>query len=132
MPDAIANHHPRGEDQDVLLSLRRLVARRPERRSMAPLELTAAQRGNPAANSAAPLVLSAAQRVRPAMTRRAGAPPPRAMNVAEMDDTALRALVASAVRDELRGEVGAHLTRRLRRLVREEIALALETQKLER
>ena len=131
MPDAIANRHPRHEDQDVLLSLRRLVARRPDPRAMAPLELTAAQRGNPAANSAAPLVLSSAQRVRPAMSR-AGTPPRRATHVADMDDTALRALVASAVRDELRGEVGAHLTRRLRRLVREEIALALESQNLER
>ena len=68
----------------------------------------------------APLVLAQANRVR--APEPAGARP----------DDALRALVARAVRDELRGEVGTHLTRKLRRMVREEIALALQSRDLGR
>lgn len=46
-------------------------------------------------------------------------------NVAPIqDDAALRALIAEIVREELRGELGARITRNVRKLVRAELARA--------
>ena len=104
MPDTMPIQRSDAGQEDILVSLRRLVADRPE--APAPLRLGAL----------APLVLGREQRV----------------EAEGATDDALCALVARAVRDELRGEVGAHLTRRLRRMVREEIALALQGRDLDR
>lgn len=43
---------------------------------------------------------------------------------ADLDELALRALVAEIVREELRGELGARATRNIRKLVRREILRA--------
>lgn len=43
---------------------------------------------------------------------------------ADLDALALRALVADIVREELRGELGAHVTGNIRKLVRREILRA--------
>ena len=115
MPDTLPIHRTNAGQEDVLVSLRRLVAARPD--APPPLHL-----GTPATGEEplAPLVLAQAQRVRP----------PEAAE--PMPDDALRALVSRAVRDELRGEIGTHLSRKLRRMVREEIALALQSRDLGR
>ena len=108
MPDTMPIQRSDAGQEDILVSLRRLVADRPE--APAPLRLGAVT------GALAPLVLGREQRV----------------EAEAATDDALRALVARAVRDELRGEVGTHLTRRLRRMVREEIALALQGRDLDR
>ncbi|MGY6410377.1 MAG: hypothetical protein ACXIUV_05040 [Alkalilacustris sp.] len=146
MPDSVPNVRAGSDPQDagqeaVLATLRRLVAARgpggdtprpaaspagdgadvptapgAEPRTRASLPPGAAPLRLAQRAEALPLVLSHAQRVWPCDP--AGAPG---------DEAALRALLARAVREELRGEAGAHLTRKLRRMVREEIALALQS-----
>ncbi len=128
MPDTLPVHRlsaaadtgsETGSD-DVIVSLRRLVADRPDT-PVPPLRLE--RRPGTRAAPLPPLMLTAAQRLDlPA----APAPAP------ELEDAALRALLARAVRDELRGDTGAHLTRKLRRLIREEITLALQSRDLQR
>ncbi len=60
--------------------------------------------------------------MRPSATFAILAPPPAP---SWPDEAALRALVAEAVREELRGELGEKLTRNLRKLVRREVMQAL-------
>ena len=115
MTDTMPSHRTDAGQEDVLVSLRRLVAARHE----TPPPLRLGERASEE-EPLAPLVLAQANRVR--APEPAGAQP----------DDALRALVARAVRDELRGEIGTHLTRKLRRMVREEIAQALQSRDLGR
>ena len=119
MPDTLPQPGTRPDREDVLVALRRLVAERAD--PPPPLRLGEGHTARPAAlPGPAPLVLTAAQRI-----------PPRP-EATGLDDDALRALVARAVRDALRGDLGAHLTRRIRRLVREEIDLALQSRSIDR
>ena len=56
---------------------------------------------------------------------------PLGPNEAEMDEDALRDLVAEIVREELQGNLGERITRNVRKLVRREIQRALAAQELE-
>ena len=51
-------------------------------------------------------------------------------NVAVIDEEALQALVAAAVRDQLQGDLGERITRSVRKLVRREIQRALAERDL--
>lgn len=90
----------------------------PSEEAEAPAELTsAAAQGAPGEEGRAP----APDTLSPEPAADASAPPP----VSWPDEATLRALVAEAVREELRGELGERLTRNLRKLVRREVMQAI-------
>jgi hypothetical protein len=66
----------------------------------------------------------------PPAARRGDGAPVHHVEEALIDEAALREIVASLVREELRGELGERITRNVRRLIRREIHRALALQGL--
>ena len=136
------------EIENVLASVRRLVAEEERRSRLAPLVLTPEMRVQDRAAEpprAAPVPdpmdaapASAPPAETPDAAHQAAQPPavqasgtlPAARSEAGLptllDDDALQALVAQAVRDELHGKLGERITLAVRKLVRNEIARALD------
>lgn len=119
----MSNHPVNDNDQsydDVLSSIRKLVAEE----ASASLEDRLAKEENKlvltpelrVVHDAAPLRLDA-----PVSKDAAPAP--------FQDEVALRALVSEMIRDELQGELGARITRNVRKLIKREIEQALNAAK---
>lgn len=91
--------------------------------------LTGAREPVAQAGSANAAVVEADELESPAPARRIATP----MQIEEalIDEAALREIVGSLVREELRGELGERITRNVRRLIRREIHRALTLQGME-
>ena len=112
------------EIEDVLNQVRRLVAQDERRSRPAPLLLTPGMRVDRGdkANAAAP----------EADSRTDYLPEPVSISqtrTAVTDEAALHAMVSQIVREELSGKLGERITLAVRKLVRNEIAKALDEER---